>query len=255
MPIDDINSHAARIAVFDLQRQRQARASPGRLDLVEMGNRTVAWPPSAHLEGPLEAGSGHAGSSSGSGTVRCALVLLTLGGMVGTFAEPACPHAVVAAGGLGALGQPLLASGVALAGCLPTGHAHQHESATHRRKVLCRRLLKQAFDRHFVTERAAIVQDIEALAALLGDTTLQRDDLAAVGACLGRVRERLNLQLAYPLRAEVSAAEKPGESMDEPMRVLRLAMLRNQLEPVNALDRLLTATIIRANRVYIQCNG
>lgn len=252
MPIHGVTQHAARIAAFDAERQRALPAPPLPPALEQMENRSIDFTALPDLDSRVETGAGPPGPASGSSTVRGVLVLLTLSSIAVNVGDTPCAGALVAAGGLTALGQPVLAGGVLLPSCLPAVQGRQHGSLTHQRKVLCRRLLEQAQDRHFVTGRAAIVRDIDALAALVTDMTLGRANLAAIGQCLGEVRQRLNQQLAAPLRAHVAAAEEPAGSIEEPLRVLRLAMLLNQLEPVDALDRLLTATIVRANRAYLQ---
>ncbi len=187
--------------------------------------------------------------------VQGALILLVLGNVLMPGSDDGCAGASLAATGIAAAGQPWMAGAMVVSGCLPAGEAKRYPPLTRHRKAMCRSLLARVHADHFLKEHAAILRDVHRLSALVADARATRDDLSAVGECLGKVRHRLVRELAYPLRDALAAAKAPTSSVDDPLRVARARLLRSQLAPVNALESLLTSTIVRANTRYLQRAG
>ncbi len=240
----------AQISVFDAVRQHRRAPSSARGSLQVVHNQGAIF--------GCETVRAHAAPNAGLRAItplQGALILLVIGNVLMPGSDDSCSGASLAAAGIAAAGQPWMAGAVLVSGCLPAGEAKRHPPLTRHRKAMCRGLLAHVRAEHFVKEQPAILRDVRRLSALVADARATRDDLSAVGECLGTVRHRLVREVAHPLREALAAAEAPTSSVDDPLRVIRARLLRSQLAPVNALESLLTRAIVRTNARYLQRAG
>lgn len=246
MPHVGAAHHTACIGTFDAVRRPslhapRQRAAPERID-----NR------SAQLTRALADVDAVSGNPLRLRTpLQGALVLLSLGCLAAPATQSVCSTTVMMGTAWAAAGQPWLGAGLMFSGCVPAVDGKRHSSVARHFKALCARLQRDAGAADFSAVQGALLRGVQKLAARVSDPATGRDDRAAVGRCLATVLQRLAQVHGDPLRAAVAAEEAPATSIDEPLRLVRLGMLRSQLAPVEALQRLITDTLIRANAGYM----
>ena len=246
MPHVGAAHHTARIGEFDAVRRPLPHTPRRRVVPERIDNR------STHVSRELVQTDAASGNPLRLRTpLQGAMVLLSLGCLVAPMTQNICSTTAMMGTGWAVAGQPWLGAGLMLSGCLPATHGKRHGPVARHFKALCARLQRSAGAADFSMVQGALLRGVQQLAARVSDPGTRREDLAAVGRCLDSVRQRLAQVHGDPLRAAVAAEEAPAASIDEPLRLVRLGMLRSQLVPVEALERLITDTLIRANAAYM----